>query len=162
MTLLDLRAAVTELRAKLTGLRLANVYDVNSRTYLLKFSQPGKKFVLLLESGTRVHTTQFTRDKSTIPSGFAMKVRQSSQTLAPASILLTSVPSLAGVQLRKHIRTRRLEGIEQLGADRVLKLTFGSGEAQYHLICELYDRVRTVGRRLASTDDRAYHRCRQR
>jgi predicted ribosome quality control (RQC) complex YloA/Tae2 family protein len=77
MTLLDLRAAVTELRAKLTGLRLANVYDVNSRTYLLKFSQPGKKFVLVLESGTRVHTTQFTRDKSTIPSGFAMKVRQS-------------------------------------------------------------------------------------
>lgn len=70
--------------------------------------------------------------------------------------LAHSVPSLARVQLRKHIRTRRLEAIEQLGADRVVKLTFGSGEAQYHLICELYDRVRTVGRRLASTDACAY------
>jgi predicted ribosome quality control (RQC) complex YloA/Tae2 family protein len=102
MTLLDLRAAVTELRGKLTGLRLANVYDVNSRTYLLKFSQPGKKFVLLVESGTRVHTTQFTRDKSAIPSGFSMKVRHTSRLLqqtplVPASPLLTSVLSLAAV-----------------------------------------------------------------
>ena len=119
MTLLDLRAAVSELRTKLIGLRVANVYDVSTRTYLLKFSRPGTKFMLLVESGTRIHTTQFTRDKSTIPSGFSMK-------------------------LRKHIRTRRLEAIEQLGADRILKMTFGSGEAQYHLIVELYDRGNIV------------------
>jgi hypothetical protein len=119
MTLLDLRASVAELRAKLKGLRLANVYDVNPRTYLLKFSKPGTKLVLLVESGTRVHTTSFSRDKNAIPSGFTMK-------------------------LRKHIRTRRLEGIATVGADRIFDMTFGTGEAQYHLICELYDRGNIV------------------
>ena len=87
MTLLDLRAAIAELRTKLIGMRLANVYDVSSRTYLLKFSRPGAKFMLLLESGTRIHTTQFTRDKSAIPSGFAMKVRAlRALPLAPPSV----------------------------------------------------------------------------
>ena len=48
------------------------------------------------------------------------------------------------MKLRKHIRTRRLESIQQLGTDRVLDLTFGSGDAQYHLVCELYDRGNIV------------------
>jgi predicted ribosome quality control (RQC) complex YloA/Tae2 family protein len=43
--------------------------------------------------------------------------------------------------MRKHIRSRRLESISQLGADRIADLQFGSNEAAYHLIVELYDRV---------------------
>ena len=125
MTLLDLRAAVVELRTKLIGLRLANVYDVNSRcararqlltcrqrwpltcrprrsTYLLKFSRPGSKFLLLVESGTRVHTTQFTRDKSNIPSGFSMKV---GRPAAPGVAALTGVPWTAA-QAHSHAPPR--------------------------------------------------------
>ena len=45
------------------------------------------------------------------------------------------------VQMRKHLRSRRLEKIEQLGIDRIVDLQFGSGEASYHIILELYDRV---------------------
>lgn len=119
MTMLDLRCETAELNAKLEGMRVANVYDINSRTYLLKFQKPGQKYLLLVESGTRLHTTNFSRDKSNIPSGFSMK-------------------------LRKHIRTRRLESIRQLGADRILDMTFGSGEGVYHLICEFYDRGNIV------------------
>ena len=44
-------------------------------------------------------------------------------------------------KLRKHIRSRRLESIEQLGMDRIVDMQFGSGEAAYHVILELYDRV---------------------
>ena len=44
-------------------------------------------------------------------------------------------------QLRKHLRTRRLTSLSQLGVDRVVDLQFGSNEAAYHLIVELYDRV---------------------
>ncbi len=45
------------------------------------------------------------------------------------------------IQLRKHLKSRRLESIEQLGIDRIVDLQFGSGEAAYHLIVELYDKV---------------------
>ncbi|XP_022810327.1 nuclear export mediator factor NEMF-like [Stylophora pistillata] len=41
---------------------------------------------------------------------------------------------------RKHIRSRRLVNISQLGIDRIVDLQFGSDEAAYHLIVELYDR----------------------
>jgi predicted ribosome quality control (RQC) complex YloA/Tae2 family protein len=43
--------------------------------------------------------------------------------------------------MRKHIKGRRLESIQQLGIDRIVDLQFGSGEAAYHIILELYDRV---------------------
>lgn len=45
------------------------------------------------------------------------------------------------MQLRKHLRTRRLTSLNQLGVDRVVDMQFGSSEAAYHLIVELYDRV---------------------
>lgn len=45
----------------------------------------------------RFHTTKYKRDKSDMPSPFAMK-------------------------LRKHIRLKRLEDIRQLGSDRVVDM----------------------------------------
>jgi len=42
------------------------------------------------------------------------------------------------MKLRKHIRTKRLTGINQLGADRSVDFTFGYGETAFHLILELY------------------------
>ena len=47
-------------------------------------------------------------------------------------------------QCRKHIRSRRLVDISQLGIDRIVDLQFGSDEAAYHLIVELYDRVNHI------------------
>ena len=43
--------------------------------------------------------------------------------------------------MRKHLRSRRLENVSQVGVDRIVDLQFGSSEAAYHLIVELYDRV---------------------
>lgn len=51
------------------------------------------------------------------------------------------MPWKSFLQLRKHLKGRRLENVEQLGVDRIVDLTFGSGEAAYHVILELYDRV---------------------
>ena len=50
-------------------------------------------------------------------------------------------PSNFTLKLRKHVRTRRLEDVRQLGVDRIVDLTFGSGEATYHIILELYSQV---------------------
>ncbi|CAG8729924.1 15441_t:CDS:10, partial [Racocetra persica] len=112
---LDVRAMVSDLKEKIVGLRLQNVYDINPKTYLFKFSKPDKKELVLIESGNRIHTTQFSRDKSITPSPFCIK-------------------------LRKHIRTRRLTDVRQLGVDRIIDFEFaGVGEGTtYHIIAEFY------------------------
>ncbi|CAM9229069.1 unnamed protein product, partial [Ectocarpus sp. 4 AP-2014] len=113
-TAADVRAMVRDLRSSVLGLRVANVYDLDSKTFLLKLASPGQeKAMLLLESGVRFHTTKFTHTKSDMPSGFSMK-------------------------LRKHIRTQRLEDVRQVGMDRVVDFKFGSGKASNHVILELY------------------------
>ncbi|NXA14929.1 NEMF factor, partial [Sapayoa aenigma] len=48
------------------------------------------------------------------------------------------------LQCRKHLKTRRLVSVSQLGIDRIVDLQFGSDEAAYHLIVELYDRGNVV------------------
>lgn len=42
--------------------------------------------------------------------------------------------------MRKHLKNKRLESMRQLGTDRIIDLQFGSSEAAYHIILELYDR----------------------
>ena len=124
---------------KFIGFRLANIYDINARvrpsfslavmlyllaqtllpmqTYMLKLAKTGEgsgeKAFVVLESGIRFHSTQWVRDKNATPSNFCLK-------------------------LRKHLRSRRLEDVRQLGSDRVIDLTFGAGAACHHLILELY------------------------
>ncbi|NWT38628.1 NEMF factor, partial [Chroicocephalus maculipennis] len=81
--------------------------------------RPDCKATLLLESGIRIHTTEFEWPKNMMPSSFAMKCR-------------------------KHLKTRRLVSVKQLGIDRIVDFQFGSDEAAYHLIIELYDRGNIV------------------
>ena len=111
----DAKCEVRDIRSLLLGQRVANVYDLNERTYVFKFAVPGQseKILLLLESGIRFHTTKYARDKSEMPSPFCMK-------------------------LRRHIRTRRLEDVKQLCGDRIVDFKFGSGDSVYHIILELY------------------------
>jgi len=115
---LDIISILDELQ-QYVGMRVNQVYDIDNKTYLIKLNQPEKKAVLLIESGTRIHTTEFEWPKNPAPSGFSMK-------------------------LRKHINNKRLEYIKQCGVDRVIDLQFGSGEAAYHLILEMYDRGNLV------------------
>eukprot|EP00898_Chlorokybus_atmophyticus_P002379 jgi/Chlat1/3141/Chrsp21S03365 len=119
MTTVDIAAEVQCLR-RLIGFRAANVYDINPKTYIIKLARSslveggeGEKALLLLESGIRFHATAFQRDKNQVPSGIALK-------------------------LRKHMRTRRLENVRQLGSDRVVDFQFGVGESACHLLLELY------------------------
>ncbi|KAL0022374.1 hypothetical protein WJX77_005710 [Trebouxia sp. C0004] len=116
MATADVAGEVACLRQRVLGMRVANLYDLNSKTYMLKLAksgEDGEKAFLVLESGSRFHTTQYQKEKSDTPSNFTLK-------------------------LRKHLRTRRLEDIKQLGVDRIVDFQFGSGDARYHLILELY------------------------
>ena len=59
--------------------------------------------------------------------------------------------------MRKHLKGRRLESVVQLGVDRIVDLTFGSGEAAYHVILELYDRVSEIN--ISSTVNFCFIKC---
>ena len=113
MTSLDLKAALDELRTCAVGMRLQNIYDITPKVFLLKFAAGERKVLLLVEVGIRLHLTTYARDKPKIPSQFTLK-------------------------LRKHVRSWRLDAVDQIGVDRVVDMKFGSGETSYHFIIEMY------------------------
>lgn len=55
-------------------MRVNQVYDVDTKTYLIRLQLGEKKALLLLESGVRIHVTSFEWPKNMAPSGFSMKV----------------------------------------------------------------------------------------
>ncbi|XP_063700064.1 ribosome quality control complex subunit NEMF homolog [Culicoides brevitarsis] len=114
----DIVCQVTDLQ-RLVGMRVNQIYDVDNKTYLIRFHRNEEKSVLLLESGIRFHTTNFEWPHGVAPSGFTMK-------------------------MRKHLKNKRLEKLSQLGVDRIIDLQFGTGEAAYHIIVEMYDRGNIV------------------
>lgn len=71
---MDLRYAVQGVNEKLVGGRVANIYDLNSKTYLLKIVKPDQKLFLVIESGVRFHSTNFSREKKDVPSVISLKV----------------------------------------------------------------------------------------
>ena len=112
---LDTAAMSKALSSSLVGKKLSNVYDIDDKTYLMKFSCSGEseKTMVLIESGIRVHPTRFLRDKSALPSPFSMK-------------------------LRKHLKGKRLDCVQQVGMDRAIDMRFGSGDTANHVLVELY------------------------
>ncbi|CAH8457577.1 unnamed protein product [Schistosoma guineensis] len=116
-TTFDVMVSVSEIKNQILGYRVNNIYDVDNKTYLLKLAstKSDDKAILLLESGSRLHITDFDWPKNIMPSGFSMK-------------------------LRKHIRNKKIVDISQVGADRVVDIQIGYESSAYHLIVELYDR----------------------
>eukprot|EP00794_Sanderia_malayensis_P020402 gene20402-22415_t len=115
-TTLDIQAALFEIiNSNAIGLRVINIYDIDAKTYLIKLSTGENKVVILVESGNRIHLTEFDWPKNLMPSGFSMKCR-------------------------KHLRGKRLSSVSQLGVDRIIDFCFGYNEVAHHLIIELYDR----------------------
>lgn len=113
MSALDLAASVHDMNASIVGLKLANLYSISKRSFILKFAGRDKKVFVVIESGLRIHISDFERDTEAMPNGFVMK-------------------------LRKHIKSKRLHSIEQVGFDRVVRLNFGYGENSYSLFVEVY------------------------
>ncbi|KAI6193506.1 Nuclear export mediator factor NEMF [Aphelenchoides besseyi] len=117
-TTTDVCAAVFDIR-RLIGMRVVNVYDIDSKTYLLKLHKPNDKAFILFESGVRIHCTSHDWPKSQVPSGFSMK-------------------------FRKHINQKRLTHVAQVGVDRIVDMTFGDEERACHVLVEVYDRGNVI------------------
>ncbi|KAH9406608.1 hypothetical protein TYRP_013589 [Tyrophagus putrescentiae] len=120
---LDIIAILPEIRNKLLGTRVNQIYDVDTKTFIFRFAKTGNetsdeeslKQMLIIESGNRLHLTEFNWPKNDNPSGFTMK-------------------------LRKHLRNKRLESINQIGVDRVIDMQFGINEFTCHVIVEFYSK----------------------
>lgn len=114
---LDIQRCVAEMSNSLCGMFVNNIYDMDSKTFALKFNSPGRdKQMVVIESGVRCHITKFIKENVGVPSGFAMK-------------------------LRKHLRQKRLLSVNQLGIDRVVDFCFGlldKPDSQYHIMLEMY------------------------
>ncbi|CAD2087683.1 conserved protein, unknown function [Plasmodium vinckei brucechwatti] len=113
LTALDIRAIITSCKKTIIGSVVTNIYNISNKIYVLKCSKKEQKYFLLLEAEKRVHITEWMREKDVMPSGFTMK-------------------------LRKHLRSRKITNISQLGGDRVVDIQFGYDDNIYHLIVELY------------------------
>ena len=115
---LDVRAEVGELKSVL-GMRVANIHDVGPKTYMLKLHDAAGPQHLLIEAGSRVHLTDYAREKPAVPSAFTTK-------------------------LRRAVRTKRITAIEQLGIDRAIDFTLGSPPVESHVIVEFYSKGNVI------------------
>ncbi|KAI9761660.1 MAG: hypothetical protein M4579_000894 [Chaenotheca gracillima] len=108
---LDVKVIAHELSNSLSTLRLANIYDLSSRIFLLKFAKPDHREQLVIDSGFRCHLTTYNRATAAAPSAFVTR-------------------------LRKYLRTRRVTGVSQIGTDRIIEIQFSEG--QFRLYLEFY------------------------
>jgi predicted ribosome quality control (RQC) complex YloA/Tae2 family protein len=108
---LDVKVISHELSKSLVSLRIANIYDLSSRIFLFKCAKPGARQQLLVDSGFRCHLTAFTRAAAATPSAFVAR-------------------------LRKHLKSRRITSVTQIGTDRVIEIAFSDG--QYRLFLEFF------------------------
>ncbi|KAM7209647.1 protein of unknown function (DUF3441) domain containing protein [Naviculisporaceae sp. PSN 640] len=105
---LDVKVVAHELSEALVSLRVANVYDLNSKILLLKFAKPNTRHQLLVESGFRCHLTDFARTTAPAPSAFVAR-------------------------LRKFLKTRRVTAVSQIGTDRIIEFQFSDGAYRLYL-----------------------------
>lgn len=98
MSLVGICAMVCELKS-LVGFRLQNIFTVTNiaKSFIFKFNKKDNPAVnVFLESGVRLHITNFNRAKDERPSSFT-------------------------AQLRKYVRNRLLTGVEQVRCVWVLQ-----------------------------------------
>jgi len=113
-TSFDVAAVVRELKETILDFHVSNVYQLDSKTLLLKLHKPDKPaFGLVLESSRRLHLTSYIVEKPTVPPAFCMA-------------------------LRKYLRNAILANVEQYEFERVVVFFFKTKIGEFKLILELF------------------------
>ena len=113
--ILDTYAIVKELQ-HFNSYRLNNIYDIDNKTFLLKFDDFNNKrkcFIMIKSGQYLYHIYNPPKERRRLPSSFCMK-------------------------LRKHIKNKRLQEFKMIKSDRVILLKFGTEEHTFKLIIELF------------------------
>jgi len=117
---IDIRAIVIDFNKKILDMRLTNIFEINPKNFILKFSNKKSKIFIKLVSGFRCHSI----DK-----------KPSNCQKAPGSFCS---------KLRKHLKNKRLTQIQQIGLDRIIDFTFGERDHTFHLILEIVSKGNIV------------------
>ena len=113
-TSFDLHAVVHELKDKLVDARVNNVYQLDTKTLLLKLHKTNEAPILLVfEAGRRLHTTAYSLEKPNTPPAFCMT-------------------------LRKYLPGAWISNMEQYEFERVVTLYFQTKTGVMRLILELF------------------------
>jgi predicted ribosome quality control (RQC) complex YloA/Tae2 family protein len=113
-TSFDVSAVVRELKETILDSRVSNVYQLDSKTLLLKLHKPEKPvFGLVLESARRLDLTSYMVEKPLVPPAFCMA-------------------------LRKYLRNGWLTDIEQYEFERVVVFSFKTKAGELRLVLELF------------------------
>lgn len=113
-TSFDVAAIVRELKAQVLAAFVSNIYQLDSKTVLLKLHKTDRPATwLVLEAGRRINLTAYTSEKPSKPPAFCMA-------------------------LRKYLRNARLLEIDQYEFERVLVLSFKTEGSNMKLILELF------------------------
>ncbi len=114
VTSFDIAAIVLELKKRLEGARIQNIYQIKGKTLLLKLHQPNQPPLnLLVESGKRLHLTSYTLEKPQKPPAFCMA-------------------------LRKHLRNGTICEISQHKFERIAVVKAGRRKGEFKLVFELF------------------------
>ena len=113
-TSFDLHAIVGELKDKITGSRVNNVYQLDAKTLLLKLHKMNEPPMrLVLEAGRRLHLTNYSLEKPQTPPAFCMT-------------------------LRKYLPGAWIDNVEQYEFERIAIFRFKAKAGYLQLILELF------------------------
>lgn len=126
---IDLAVVTTELNEYIRGSRINKIYQINSKTILLKLRRGSEIYNLLIEAGRRIHLTFYEVDKPEKPPVFCMA-------------------------LRKCLENGIIEDITQHDFERIIEVTVRSSGQKYRLIVELFERGNII---LVGPDNKILH-----
>jgi predicted ribosome quality control (RQC) complex YloA/Tae2 family protein len=113
-TSFDLFASVSELQGKLIDSRVNNVYQLDSKTILLKLHKTAEPPMrLIMEAGRRLHLTNYSQEKPQTPPAFCMT-------------------------LRKYLPGAWIKRLEQHEFERIVTFHFQSKMGTLRLVLELF------------------------
>ena len=114
LTSFDIAAVVVELSSVFKKARIQNIYQLRGNIFILKLHLPGKSSQnLLIESGRRLHLTQYLFEKPQNPPAFCMA-------------------------LRKYLRNGFIENIEQFEFERIVIINIRIRDGEFKLVIELF------------------------
>ena len=132
ITSFDIAAVIAELKRiiDIGRARINNVYQINSKTIILKIKNPSAQPLnLLMESGKRIHLTAYRIEKPLRPPPFCMA-------------------------LRKYLKNGVITEISQHEFERTIKIGVQTGKGKFKLIAELFGEGNVI---LVSPENKILH-----
>ena len=132
ITSFDIAAVIAELKRIIDvgRARINNVYQINSKTIILKIKNPSAQPLnLLMESGKRIHLTSYRIEKPLRPPPFCMA-------------------------LRKYLKNGVITEISQHEFERTIKIEIQTGKGKFKLIAEFFGEGNII---LVSPENKILH-----